>query len=140
MNGNGDKPIIHDLDILRPTAEYVKLAGKKIDISFIPSGIAIDITTLQDQMRELTDTPEKLKKIQAGGEETAKSFDIAAELCAKITSNQYKEMDKEWLLKHTDVIQIKILMEHITKAVFKSFESIEDEELKKQQAAKTEVP
>ena len=49
-------------------------------------------------------------------------------------------MDKEWLLKNTDVIQIKMLMEYITKAVFKSFESIEDDELKKQQAVKTESP
>jgi len=139
MNGN-NKPIIHDLDILRPAPEYVKLAGKEIDISFIPSGIAIDITTLQDEMRKLTDTPAKLKKIQDGGEEMAKSFDIAAELCAKITSSQHKEMDKEWLLKNTDVIQIKILMEYITKAVFKSFESIEDDELKKQRAVKAVNP
>ena len=140
MNGNGDKPIVHDLDVLRPPPEYVKLAGKEIDISFIPSGIAIDISTLQDEMRDLTDTPEKLKKIQKGGKETARSFDIAAELCAKITSSQHEEMDKEWLLKNTDVVQIKILMEHITKAVFKSFESIEDEELKKQPAVKTGSP
>ena len=140
MNGNGDKPIIHDLDVLRPAPEYVKLAGKEIDISFIPSGIAIDITTLQDEMRKLTDTPAKLKKIQEGGKETSTTFDIAAELCAKITSSQHKEMDKEWLLKNTDVIQIKMLMEYITKAVFKSFESIEDDELKKQQAVKTESP
>jgi len=139
MDGN-NKPIIHDLDVLRPAPEYVKLAGKEIDISFIPSGIAIDITNLQDEMRKLTDSPEKLKKIQEGGEETARSFDIAAELCARITSSQHEEMTKEWLLKNTDVIQIKTLMEYITKAVFKSFEGIEDKELKKQRAAKTGNP
>ena len=128
----GEKnPVVYDLDILRPSAEYVLLTGKKIDISFIPSGMALDIMNLQDEMRKLTDTPEKLKKIEEGGEEATRSFEIAAELCAAITSNQYPEMDKEWLLKNTDVIQIKALMDHVTKAVFKSLKSAEDEELKK---------
>jgi len=138
MNGNGDKPIIHDLDILRPAPEYVKLAGKEIDISFIPSGIAIDIENIQEKMNKLTDTPAKMKKIAGGGKEAAQSFDIAAELCAKITSSQHEEMDKEWLLKNTDIFQIKALMEYVISATTKSFESIEDEDSKKQQAVKTE--
>lgn len=126
---------IHDLDILRPPAEYVRLAGKEIDVSFIPSGIAMDIMKLQAELQELTDSPEKLKRIQSGGKEAVRSFEIAAELCAKITGSQHKEMDKEWLMKNTDVVQIKALMDHISRAVFKSFESSEDEELKKPPAA-----
>lgn len=127
-------PIIHDLDILRPKPEYIVLGGKRVDISFIPSGIAMDIMTLQAELQELTDTPEKMKSIQAGGKEARRSFEIAAELCAAIMQNQHKEMTKEWLLKNTDVIQIKILMDHVTKCVFRSLESAEDDELKKQQA------
>lgn len=128
-------PIIHDLDILRPQPEYVILAGKKIDISFIPSGIAIDITQLQSELADLTDTPEKLDSIKAGGTGASKTFGIAAEICAKITEAQHPEMTKEWLLKNTDVIQIKALMDHISRTVFKSLEASGDDELKKQQTA-----
>jgi len=140
MNGNGDKPIIHDLDVLRPPPEYVRLGGKDVDISFIPSGIAIDIENIQAKMNELVGTPKKIKKIADGGKEAAQSFEIMAELCARITSNQHEEMTKEWLLKNTDVFQIKKLIELVMNATTKSFESIEDEDLKKQQAVKTESP
>ena len=129
-------PIIHDLDILRPQPEFVRLAGKKIDISFIPSGIAIDITQLQSELAELTDTPEKMESIKTGGGDASKTFDIAATICAKITEAQHSEMTKEWLLKNTDVIQIKALMDHISRTVFKSLEASGDDELKKQQTTK----
>ena len=52
----------------------------------------------------------------------------------------HEEMTKDWLLKHTDVIQVRALMDHITKAVFKSLESAEEPELKKPQAAEPESP
>lgn len=133
-------PQIHDLDILRPPAQYVRLGGKEIDISFIPSGLAMDIMALQTELQEMTNTPEKLAKIQTGGAEARRSFEIAAELCAGITKSQHPEMDKAWLLRNTDVIQLKALMEFITRAVFKSLESAEDEELKKPEAASQESP
>ncbi len=59
---------IQDLDVLRPPAEYVRLGGKDIDISFIPSGVAIDRMALQDKINDLVDTPEKLAKVREGGE------------------------------------------------------------------------
>jgi len=133
-------PIVHDLDILRPKPEYVRLGGKDIDISFIPSGVAMDIMALQSELKELTDSPEKLDRVRSGGDEAKRSFEIAAELCAAITASQYPEMDKAWLLKHTDVIQVRALMDHITKAVFKSLESAEEPELKKPQAAEEPSP
>ncbi len=122
-----DKPIVYDLDILRPAPEYVLLGGKKIDISFVPSGIAIDIMAIQQELEDLTGTPEKLKKIEAGGQEAIESFQLAASICAKITGAQHKDMTKEWLLKNTNVVQLKQLIEHITNAVSKSLESIEGE-------------
>ena len=115
-----ENKIIHDLDILRPQAEYVILASKKIDISFIPSGVAIDIISMRQKMERLTDTPEKIKKLEEGGKEAIESFEIAAELCAKITECQYKEMTKEWLLEKTSIIQLQKLIEYITEAVSKS--------------------
>ena len=133
-------PIVHDLDVLRPSPEYVRLGGKDIDVSFIPSGIAMDIMGLQQELVKLTGTPEKLKKIDSGGKETRRSFEIAAEVCAGITKGQHEEMDKEWLLAHTDVVQIKALMDYVMKAVFRSFEGAEDKEIKKLEATETESP
>jgi len=129
------EPIYHDLDVLRPTPEYVRLGGKDIDISFVPAGVAIDIMAMQQELVELTGTPDKMKKIDAGGDAARRSFEIAAELCAAITKAQHEEMDKDWLLKNTDVLQIKALMEHVTKAVFRSLEGVEDKKLKKTAAA-----
>ena len=103
------------------------LGGKKIDISFVPSGIAIDIMAMQQELQDLTGTPEKLRKIEAGGKEAIESFQVAASICAKITGTQHKDMTKEWLLKNTNVVQLKQLIEHITNAVSKSLESIEGE-------------
>ncbi len=118
-----DKSIIHDLDILRPKPEYVKLGGHDIDISFIPSGIALEIMSLRGELVDLTNTPKKVAAIEAGGPATVKTFDITAEICAKITEVQHKEMTKEWLLTNTDVSQLKALIEYITEAMLGSLEA-----------------
>ncbi len=123
-------PIVHDLDVLRPPPEYVMLAGKKIDISFIPAGVAMDMLALQQEMGKLADTPEKLKKVAKGGKEAKRSFEIAAELCASITSSQHAVMDTAWLLKNTDVLQIKALLDYVTAAVSRSLDGVEDGETK----------
>ncbi len=128
------EPIVHDLDVLRPQPEYVLLSGKKIDISFIPAGVAMDMMALQQELGKLTDTPEKLKKVAAGGKDARRTFEIAADLCAAITKSQHPEMDKEWLLKNTDVLQIKALVEYVTAAVSHSLEGAEDDEVGGEQA------
>ncbi len=128
------EPIVHDLDVLRPQPEYVLLGGKKIDISFIPAGVAMDMMALQQELGKLTDTPEKLKKVAAGGKDARRTFEIAADLCAAITKSQHPEMDKEWLLKNTDVLQIKALVEYVTAAVSHSLEGAEDDEVGGEQA------
>ncbi len=125
------EPITHDLDVLRPPPEYVKLGGEKIDISFIPAGVAMDAMKLQEELNKLTNTPEKMKKVEAGGKAAERTFEIAAEICAAIISSQYPEMDKEWLLKNTDVVQIKKLVEYVTTAISSSLDSAEDDEIKK---------
>lgn len=121
---------IHDLDILRPEPEFVKLAGKKIDISYIPSGVALDIMSLRQDLEALTDSEEKLEKIKEGGEEAQKSFEISAEICAKITQAQHEEMDKEWLLTNTDIMQLNALIEYVTNAVFRSLGETDEKNLK----------
>ena len=136
MNGNGDKPVIHDLDILRPVPEYVRLGGHDIDISFIPSGIAIDITNLEEELNELVGTKEKMEEVEAGGEAAAKAFELSAQLCAVITSSQHKEMTKDWLLKNTNVWQLRRLMDFISKAVYRSLDLAKDGKSKKPAAVK----
>ncbi len=128
------EPIVHDLDVLRPKPEYVLLGGKQIDISFIPAGVAMDMMALQQELNKLVNTPEKLRKVAAGGKEAQRTFEIAADLCAAITSSQYPEMDKAWLLKNTDALQIKALVEYVTSAVSRSLEGAEDDEIKKPEA------
>ncbi len=127
-------PIVHDLDVLRPKPEYVLLGGERIDISFIPAGIAMDVMALQQELAKMSDTPTKQKRVESGGKEARRTFEIAAELCAAITSNEHEKMDKAWLLKHTDVLQIKALMELVTKAAFRSLEGAEDDDIKKPEA------
>ena len=133
MNGNGDKPVIHDLDILRPAPEYVRLGGHDIDNSFIPSGIAIDITNLETELRGVMGAKEN---IEEDSEAATKSFKLLAEICAGITSFQCEEMTTEWLLKHTNLEQLNQLMLHITRGVRNSLNLSEDEETKKQQTTK----
>jgi len=123
---NDKKPVVYDLDILRPAPQYVLLANKKIDISFIPSGLAIDIMEMRQQLETLADTPDKINKIREGGKEALDTFEITAGICSMITQNQHEEMTKEWLLKNTNIVQLKKLIEYITNAVFKSLESAED--------------
>jgi hypothetical protein len=128
-------PVIQDLDILRPEPEYVMLAGKKIDISFIPSGIAVDMMSLQDRINAMVDSPEKIARVREGGTEALETFYLSAEMCAKLACAQHPEMDKEWLLKNTSIPQLKVLVARVTAAIYRSLESVEDDELKKQQAA-----
>jgi len=125
------EPLIHDLDVLRPKPEYIKLGGHKIDIS----GVAMDVMERQQELIELTNTPEKLKEVEEGGQAAKRSFEIAAELCASITSIHEPEMDKEWLLKNTDVVQLKALIDHVTAGVMRSLNNVGDESLKKTPAA-----
>ena len=127
-----DEPIIHDLDILRPPPEYVVLAGKKIDISFVPSGVAVDISNVLRRLQEVNINPDDLD------ESAEEGVEIMAELCALITKKQHPDMDANWLLVNTNSVQLRLLMEHITDAMNRSIASIkENESSKKSPAAGT---
>ena len=134
------EPIIHDLDVLRPPPEYVILSGKKIDIGFIPSGLAIAITNESRKLQELAADPGKLKEMDDGGPAAADSFEILAGMCATITSVQHEEMTKAWLLENTNLQQLSVLAAHISAAVNRSMATIQDESLKKKRAARGKSP
>ena len=118
-----EEKIIHDLDLLRPPAEWVKLGGKEIDISFIPSGIAIDMIQLQEKLQRSTKDKEQ--------------FEVAAELCARMTSIQHKDMTKEWLLKNTSMEQLYALMRYVFNSVNRSLDSTGNKKGKGRKAVKT---
>jgi len=115
-----DSKIIHDLDLLRPPAQYVRLGGNDIDISFVPSGIAIDIIILKEKLDETKDDKD--------------SFGVAADLCAAITQSQYEEMTKDWLLKNTTIDQLYALMRHIFEATTNSLVAMGDKNVEGKKA------
>lgn len=125
------EPLIHDLDILRPPPEYVVLAGKKIDISFVPSGVALDISRVLRKLQELDVSADNLDETAEEGVE------IMADLCALITAKQQSDMTRDWLLANTNSMQLRALMERITDAMNRSIEGMrEGEASKKPQADK----
>jgi len=129
--------IIHDLDVLRPAPEYVQLAGKKIDISFIPSGVAIDVMKAQQELQDMTDTPEKMAALEGDVEGSRRTFEICAEICSLITKSQHPEMDSEWLLANTDVVQVRTLLDLVTTSVSRSIDQAEGAGSKKPKATET---
>lgn len=110
-----------DLDILRPEQKIVKLAGKEIDVSFIPCGITFDIDRLT---RELQKIP--AKKIELGGEECRKAFDIAVEMCSTFAAHNNPEMTKEWFMKNVDASQINTFSNAIKEALIASYKGVAD--------------
>lgn len=129
---------ILDLDVLKPPARYILLSGKKLDIAFIPSGIALEVMARQNELMDLA-SEENLAEIAKGGEVARSSFDIAAEICALITSAQDPEVNKEYLLNHTNIQQLNALISAVTSGVFASLSSMDDgtdEETAEEQTAK----
>jgi len=112
---------ILDLDILRPAKKSVKLNGKTIDVSFIPTGITFDIDEIIKEMGKMD-----MEKVQTGGPEAKKAFDLSVELCACFCSCQYPEMNKSWLLNNTDVVQISKLVDKIKKLLTLAYAGAEE--------------
>ena len=109
-----------DLDILRPKAQWVKLGQNKIDVSFIPCGITFEVDGIVREMSAL-DT----EKLQEGGEETKRGFDLALKLCATFCSWKHPEMTEDWFRDNTDPAQINKLSETIQATLQRSYAGVE---------------
>ena len=109
-----------DLDVLRPPPKKIKLAGKLIDVSFVPCAITWEVDRLTREIFAI-DT----EAAQKGGEETREVFDLTLELCATFCANQHVEMTKEWFRTKTDPAQINALSTHIIETLQRSFEGAE---------------
>lgn len=94
-----NQPEILDLDKLVPKKRIVKLAGKAIDVSKIPSEVTLELAENED-------------KLQSAG-----SFEMIFDMVIKIcnATNPDEDITKEWLVKNTSLEQLMALMEFIMK-------------------------
>ena len=109
-----------DLDVLRPEAKVVKLAGKKIDVSYIPCGITFDLNDLIVASAGLD-----MAEVKKGGAEAKKGFDIALQMCALLCSVKYPDLTLEWFRANTSPAQILALSNVIKATLTSSLESVE---------------
>ena len=111
---------IIDLDILRPKEVKVRLAGKVIDVSFIPCGITFEVDDLIRQISSLDQG-----KINTETAEAKKAFDLAIKLCATFATVDHPELTEEWMLKHCSPEQVNVLSGHIKDALISSLKGVE---------------
>ena len=111
---------ILDLDVLRPEAKIVKLAGKKIDVSYIPCGITFDLNDLIVASAGLD-----MSEVEKGGAEAKKGFDIALQMCALFCSLKYPDLTVEWFRENTSPAQIVALSNVIKETLTSSLEGVE---------------
>lgn len=110
-----------DLDILRPSRKILKLNGKEIDVSFIPTAITFDIDKMLGELRKIP-----RKEIEKGGEECKKAFDLSIKVCSTFTENSYPEMNYEWFRKNTNPQQINVFIKAIEMALIDSYKGVSE--------------
>jgi hypothetical protein len=115
MNGK-----VIDLDVLRPKPQVVKLAGKEIDVSFIPCGITFDVDRLTNELAKYT-----VSQLEAGGKEAKKAFDLSVELCSVFCTVKYPEMTEEWFRANVDPLQVQAFAEILQSTLARSYEGAE---------------
>jgi hypothetical protein len=95
------KPEILDLDKIVPELRIVKLAGKEIDVSKIPSEVTLSIA-------------EKTDMLKSGSSE---SFPVIFDMIIKIcnATNPDDDITKEWLIRNTSMEQLLALMDFVMK-------------------------
>lgn len=96
-----NQPEILDLDKLVPKKRIVKLAGKEIDVSKIPSEVTLEIAGKRDVLN-------------SGSNE---SFELVFEIIIKVcnAANPDEKVTKSWLVQNTTMDQLLALMEFIMK-------------------------
>jgi hypothetical protein len=92
-------PNILDLDNLIPDQRIIKLAGKEIDVSKIPSRVTLEIA-------------EKADVLESG---SAKSFPLLMDMIIKIMNDP--EVTEDWLMDNTSVQQLLALINFILEPI-----------------------
>lgn len=88
---------ILDLDKLIPEQRIIRLAGREIDVSKVPTRVVLEIE-------------KNKKKLQGGGDET---FDLLLDFTAKICRPSCPDITSEWLIDNTDFDQLQALLEFV---------------------------
>ena len=117
-----------DLDTLRPESVFIKVGGKDIDVSFLPTAITWDVDKIIQELS--TFNKDELLK---NNDNTKRAFDLSVKLCAVFCEHKYPELNEEYFLDNCDANQIKIFVEAIKETLIKAYNGID---LKNLQAAK----
>ena len=117
-----------DLDTLRPESVFIKVGGKDIDVSFLPTAITWDVDKIIQELS--TFNKDELLK---NNDNTKRAFDLSVKLCAVFCEHKYPELNEEYFLENCDANQIKIFVEAIKETLIKAYNGID---LKNLQAAK----
>jgi hypothetical protein len=111
---------ILDLDTLRPESTFIKVGGKDIDVSFLPTAITWDVDKI---IQELSSFTKEL--LLENKEETKRAFDLSIKLCAIFCEHKYPELNEKYFLENCDVNQIKVFVDSIKGTLFKAYNGIE---------------
>jgi hypothetical protein len=95
------QPEILDLDKLIGDKRIIKLAGKEIDVSKIPSKVTLRIADSYEDLKE--DNPE--------------SMNILMDIVMDIIKPKNPEVTQDWIIENTDIKQLIALIEFIMKPV-----------------------
>ena len=118
---------IVDLDTLRPKPRLIKLDGKKINLSFMPSGILFDINEKLQQMARYLITEESRKAVEKGGGPAKELFEISLEVCATFCEIQHEEMTYEWFRANVSWQQLEVLAKEIRECMDREFTNLEEQ-------------
>jgi hypothetical protein len=111
---------IIDLDILRPDPVWVKIGGRKIDVSFVPCGITFDLDAIVQQLVKLDG-----EKVKSDPVEMRKAFDLGVQLCAIFCEHSNPDMTEKWFRDNATAPQISGFTNAIQSALIKSYEGAE---------------
>lgn len=131
---NGREPIIHDLDALRPRAQFITLGGRRFDLSRIPSGIALDLVDSWDKLQ--TDAAELTGETNAqrSMDILERSVGIVVKLLRRPFSVRHmrawwrSRITRRWLIRHTDIVQLQRFIALAIDLLFKSFNATDEED------------
>jgi len=129
-----NKLIIHDLDIIKPQAEYIKMGNRKINISDMTTGKVLIALKEYDDLDGLLKNAEIKEELKKRGEDfNTVVFNKTIDICIKILKEPFKGnnffawyktryISKKWLMKF-HIRQLKAFLETFKDAVFNSLKS-----------------